>query len=88
MPGPDHKLIVMGKVLTNAGNLVPVLNEAVPQGFNPQILMLNLMIEQQCNFETQDVSYRDARFEKPESAGINVSDTTSEVPKDRHTVTA
>jgi hypothetical protein len=69
MPGSDHKLIVTGRVLTNAGNLLPVLNEAVPQDLNPQILMLNLTIEQQGDFGTQDISYRDAQFEKPARAG-------------------
>jgi hypothetical protein len=69
MPGSDHKLIVTSKVLTNSSNLVPVLNEAVPQSFNLQILMRNLTIEQKGDFGTQDVSYCDAQFGKPASAG-------------------
>ncbi len=69
MPGSRHKLIVTGKVLTNNGSLVPVLKPAIPQGFNPQILMLDLTIEQQGDVGTEDISYRDARFEKPAEAG-------------------
>lgn len=69
MPGSEHKLIVTGKVETEAGNLVPVLREAVPQGINPAILLLELTIEVDGDFGTQDIAFRDARFEKPAKAG-------------------
>lgn len=69
MPGSKTELIVTGEVETTAGNLVPVLKEAVPQGFNPSILTLELTIERQGNFGTADVAYRNARFEKPAGQG-------------------
>jgi len=69
MPGSEHKLIVVGKVETNAANIVPVLREAVPQGFNPKILILDLTIENNGTIGAQVVGYRDARFEKPAEKG-------------------
>ena len=75
MPGSTHKLIVVGKVETNAANLKPVLKEAVPQGFNPAILMLDLTIEDDGSTGPQVVGHRDARFEKPAEQGHYTSVT-------------
>ncbi len=69
MPGTEHKLIVVGKVETNASNLVPVLREAVPQGINPEILILDLTIEDNGSIGTPAVGFRSARFEKPAEKG-------------------
>lgn len=67
MPMSPHELIVVGKVETNAGNLVPKLVRAEPQGINPSILILDLIIETVGDLGTSDVAYRDARFS--EAAG-------------------
>lgn len=69
MPGSDPKLIVTGKVETNASNMHPKLKEAVPQGINPHVLLLTLTIDQTGDLGTQDISYRPARFEKPAERG-------------------
>lgn len=67
-PGP-FKLIVKGKVVTNAGNLLPELSERVPQGINPRILILDLSIKQSGGAGTADVAPRDVRFDKPADKG-------------------
>jgi hypothetical protein len=69
MPGSQTKLHVTGEVETNAGNLVPKLAEAVPQGINPKILILVLTIETEGDVGTDDVAFRPARFEKPAGKG-------------------
>ncbi|SMH38382.1 hypothetical protein [Mesorhizobium australicum] len=69
MPGSPSKLIVTGQVETTAGNKVPRLTEAKPQGVNPKILILDLSIVKEGDVGTDDVSYRDARFTKPASRG-------------------
>ena len=55
--------IVIGQVETNAGYLVPKLKEAVPQGFNPRVLILDLTIENTGNAGDAAVLYRDTRYE-------------------------
>ena len=67
-PGPS-KLIVTGEVETNAGNLVPGLTRADLQGINPQQLILDLGINDTGGIGTQDVAFRDVRYEEP--AGEN-----------------
>ncbi|NKB20298.1 MAG: hypothetical protein GKS01_07095 [Alphaproteobacteria bacterium] len=67
-PGPSQ-LIVVGKVVTNGGNLQPKLTERVPPGINPVILMLDLTIEKTGNVGTEDVAPRDVRFERPAEQG-------------------
>lgn len=69
MPPPPFQLIVTGKVRTTAGNKVPHLAEASPQGINPKILILDLTIVQQGDVGTTDFEFRDARFEKPAEKG-------------------
>lgn len=69
MPGGPSSLIVTGRVETNAGNMVPQLTEAKPQGINPKILILDLAIVQQGDVGTSDVAFRDARFTKPAGKG-------------------
>ncbi|MEM6974444.1 MAG: hypothetical protein AAF577_16765 [Pseudomonadota bacterium] len=71
-PGPS-KLIVIGKVVTNGGNLVPRLTERVPQGINPTILLLDLRIEDTGGVGTTDVAPRDVRFEKAAGKGAYTS---------------
>ena len=67
-PGPS-RLIVVGKVVTDGGNLKPKLTERVPQGVNPTILILDLTIEKTNDIGTEDISPRDVRFEKDAKQG-------------------
>lgn len=67
-PGPS-KLIVVGKVVTNGGDLQPKLTERVPPGLNERILILDLAIEKTGDVGTGDVAARDVRFEKPANKG-------------------
>ena len=69
MPPGSSKLIVVGMVVTNGGDLQPKLTERVPQGINEMILMLDLAIEQTGDVGTDDVAPRDVRFEKPADQG-------------------
>jgi hypothetical protein len=69
MPGSPSKLTVTGQVETIAGNKVPRLMEAKPQGFNPKILILDLSIVKEGDDGTDDVAYRDARFTKHATKG-------------------
>lgn len=68
-PGSENKLIVVGKVTTFGGNMVPTLTEIVPQGINPSILLLELTIVDTGKPGTKDISPRPVRFEKPASKG-------------------
>ncbi|WP_373488690.1 hypothetical protein [Blastomonas sp.] len=69
MPGSDPTLYVVGKVVTNSGNMVPKLTESVSPSFNPVILLLDLTIVQDGDFGTSDVAPRDVRFEAPAQQG-------------------
>ncbi len=69
MPGTKPTLIVVGQVETSAGNLQPRLEPATPQGFNPAILLLNLTIVDTGKPATEDIAFRDVRFETPASQG-------------------
>ncbi len=60
---------VIGQVETNNGAKRPILKRAVPQGFNPQILILILTIEDAGGVGTTDVNYRDARFDDKVTLG-------------------
>ena len=53
---------VIGQVETNNGAKRPVLKRSVPQGFNPQILILILTVEG-TGGGTTDINYRDLRFD-------------------------
>lgn len=75
MPGKPSQIIVKGEVETNGGHLVPVLDKAVPQGFNPQILLLTLSIRDTGMVGTADVTFRPVRYSAPASAG-QFSDVT------------
>ncbi len=71
MPGPvsGNPLIVTGEVETSATNIRPKLVEANPQGYNPQILILDLALEKIADVGAQVVLYHPARFERPAEAG-------------------
>ena len=67
-PGPS-RVIVTGEVQTNASNMIPSLTRAEPQGINPQQLILDLGINDTGGIGTQDVAFREVRYEEP--AGEN-----------------
>ncbi|WP_127595643.1 hypothetical protein [Nitratireductor alexandrii] len=69
MPGVTPTLYVTGEVQTSAGNMVPKLRPAVPQGINPQILILELSIEQEGDAGIQLVAFRPARYTQEAGAG-------------------
>ena len=66
MPGSIPKLIVVGKVETNATNMHPKLTRANPQGLNQTLLVLDLTIEE-VGAGAQVIGFRDARYEEPTS---------------------
>lgn len=68
MPGSPSRLYVVGKVETNAQNLVPRLTRTVPQGTNPTILFVDLTIVPD-GIGPQVVSYQDVRYEETATQG-------------------
>ncbi|MGN6463947.1 MAG: hypothetical protein ACTHLP_00525 [Rhizobiaceae bacterium] len=64
MPGAQNKIYVTGEVRTGAANEVPKLTMAVPQGVNPNILVLDLSIQDSGDRGIQLVAFRAARFER------------------------
>lgn len=68
-PPDPSRLIVIGKVVTNGGDLQPKLKERVPQGVNQNILLLDLTVEQTGKPGTDDIAPRDVRFDKPAGQG-------------------
>ena len=67
-PGPFN-LIVKGEVETRAGNILPRLTRAVPQGIVPTQLILDLSIEDTGGVGTQAFDYRPVRYEEQAEAG-------------------
>jgi hypothetical protein len=63
--GGNRQLTVTGEVQVSAGNLEPVLNEAVPQGINPAILILELATTTSGEVGTDALAWKIARFETP-----------------------
>ena len=57
-----------GEVETVNGGIVPVLQRAEPQGFNPAILILELTLEN-TGPGTTDIAYRPARYEEQVEVG-------------------
>jgi hypothetical protein len=55
---------VTGQVETVSGNIRPVLRPANPQGINPSILILELTLEDSGGGGTDDVSFRDTRYDE------------------------
>lgn len=69
MPGVQPTLYLAGHVRTGAGNRVPKLAEAVPQGTNPAILILDLSIQTEGQVGTDDYAFRPATFHKTAGKG-------------------
>ena len=62
-PGPPA-LHVIGEVEVSASNKRPVLREASPQGINPEILLLDLSIQDTGGIGTPAFEYKEVRFDK------------------------
>lgn len=71
-PGKEVKLIVTGQVQTSNSNQALQLKEAVPQGINPAILILDLSITSSGVGNTV-MGWKEARFEKKVSPGQHTS---------------
>lgn len=66
-PGPP-RLHVTGDVETSSTNQTPVLTEAVPQGINPAILILNLTVTSS-GAGNDVMGWKQAKFEKRVTQG-------------------
>jgi hypothetical protein len=62
-PPEGANLKVRGLIETGNSNITPTLSSAVPQGINPEILILNLALEESGVGNTV-MSYREAKFSK------------------------
>lgn len=62
--GGDRKLRLTGEVQVGASNQEPVLTEAVPQGINPKILVLELSTVDESDAGTDVLTWKETRFEK------------------------
>jgi len=67
---PGSKLHVSGEVETTNSAIVPVLKPAVPQGINPNILILDLTLENAGGPGTDDINYRPAKYEDDIREGL------------------
>lgn len=63
-PGSPATLTVSGEANVSAGNQVPVLGEAEPQGINPKILILNLSQASTGGIGTQAFEWKDMSFSR------------------------
>lgn len=63
MPPPPDDIHVVGELLVPNPGVDAVLSKAVPQGFNPDILVLNLTFFQKPGFWPQMVSWAQARYD-------------------------
>ncbi|MFN5119270.1 MAG: hypothetical protein ACK5JJ_14330 [Cyanobacteriota bacterium] len=63
-------LLVTGEVETAYAALQPVLRRAIPQGINPNILLLSLSVEQIDDLEpARSTAFREVRFDDTVSLG-------------------
>ncbi len=71
-PPLDQKAVpfwVAGKVETRRGNIKPILREADAPSINPKLLILNLTLEDTGGGGTDDVAFRDVRYDKKVALG-------------------
>lgn len=68
-PGAATKLIVVGEVQTNGGNIQPQLSRVEPQGIVASILLLNLEIVNTGGVGTSDINFRPVRYEEAATKG-------------------
>lgn len=67
--GGNRTLTVTGYVEVGASNEEPVLTEAVPQGINPKILILELGTTTTGSEGATVLTWKDAKFAKPVEEG-------------------
>jgi hypothetical protein len=63
--GRIYRLTVTGEVEVSATNLTPKLDEHIPQGFNPRILLLDLTIVSAGGLGGPIMIYKPARYARP-----------------------
>ena len=63
--GRNYHLTVTGEVEVSATNLMPKLDEHVPHGFNPRILLLDLSIVSTGGLGGPIMIYKPARYARP-----------------------
>lgn len=64
MPGGGQRLYVTGSVFVPNPGVEPVLSDKVPQGINPEILLLDLRLIQRPGTWPQVLAWKPVRFEK------------------------
>lgn len=67
--GGNRRLVVTGEAQTSSLNRIPVLAEAVPQGTNPAILILELSEYLSSDVGGDALDWKPVSFEKPVSEG-------------------
>lgn len=64
MPPPPNEFHVVGDVLVSNPGIKALLIPKVPQGINPTILLLDLVLVQQPGFWPQVMTWAEARYDK------------------------
>lgn len=64
MPPPPNDFHVVGEVLVSNPGVKAILTPKVPQGINPTILLLELILVQQPGFWPQVTTWVEARYDK------------------------
>ena len=64
MPPPPNDFHVVGDVLVGNPGVEAILTPKVPQGFNPTILLLDLVLVQRTGFWPQVQTWVQARYDK------------------------
>ena len=85
MPGGGPKLIVIGKVEVPTSGWSGKLERASPQGFNPDILILNVELTKPTGVTNPVVSQIDLRYEEA-PPGRDYTQVTSRLGTDSVTV--
>ena len=64
MPPPPHDFHVIGEVMVPNPGVKAFLTPTVPQGFNPAILFLDIVLVQQPGYWPQAITWVEAKYEK------------------------
>ena len=64
MPPPPNSFHVVGQVLVPNPGVKSILTPKVPQGINPTILLLDLILIQQSGYWPEVVTWVEARYDK------------------------
>ncbi len=64
MPPPPNNLSLVGEIMVANPGVKAILTPRVPQGINPTILMLELILVQRTGFWPQMMTWVEARYDK------------------------